>query len=250
MAAADRSNSLLRAEHFALWSRAYRVLDMEGHTDMSQGHLAIRDPDGRGFWMKRTGISFGEIAHRADFVLVDFDGKKLEGEGGVHGEWPIHVEILRRRPNVNAIGHTHPFHACVFSATSEPLRAVAHEGGSLRGPIPRYTDTSNLVNTAQLGRDLAQVLGDAPAVFMRNHGITFCGCSVEECVLSGIFLDKACRAQLLIAATGYKWDSPDETESREKYDTMITPGYLQNCWAFYERKLARREEYDRVIQLR
>ena len=131
---------------------------------MTQGHLTIRDPDGRGFWMKRTGIGFAEVKGQKDFVLVDLAGDRLAGTGGVHGEWPIHAEIFRSRPDVNAVGHTHPFYACVFSACKEPLRAVAHEAASLKGAVPRYTGTSNLIDTPQLGRDVAQALGSGPAV--------------------------------------------------------------------------------------
>jgi L-fuculose-phosphate aldolase len=214
---------------------------MEGHTDMTQGHLTIRDPEGRGFWMKRTGIAFLEVRRPNDFVLVDLKGNRLEGKGGVHGEWPIHAEIFRSRPDVNAIGHTHPFYACVFSAFNEPLRAVAHEGASLNGTVSRYVDTSNLIDTPQLGRDLARDLGSAPAVLMRNHGITFVGPTVEECVLTGIFLERACHSQLVANAAGSAWEFPNEREMREKYKSVMTAAYIRNSWGFYARKLARRE---------
>lgn len=223
---------------FRLWSIAYRILDMEGHTDLTQGHLSIRDPNGRGFWMKRTGIAFSEIRRRNDFVLVDLDGNRLEGKG-VHGEWPIHAEIFRNRPDVNAIGHTHPFYAATFSACRQPLRAVAHEGSNLKGTVTRYLGTSNLINTPQLGRDVAEALGLCPAVFMRNHGITFCGSSVEECVLAGIFLERACHAQLVVGASGFDWDFPDDAELHEKYETVMTPAFIKKSWEFYVRKLAR-----------
>src|SRR3546814_8252262 len=49
-----------------------------------------------------------------DFVLVSFDGVKLEGEGGMHSEWPIHAEILRARPDVQVVAHTHPFFASLL----------------------------------------------------------------------------------------------------------------------------------------
>ena len=193
---------------FQLWSIGYRVLDMEGHTDLTQGHLSIRDPGGCGFWMKRTGVAFSEMKRREDFVLVDFSGNRLAGRAGVHGEFPIHAEILRSRPDVNAIGHTHPFYAWVFSACREPLRAVAHEGSNLNGAVTRYTGTSNLIDTLQLGRDVAKALGAAPAVLMQNHGMTFCGPRVEECVLAGIFLERACHAQLVVGASGFEWAYP------------------------------------------
>jgi L-fuculose-phosphate aldolase len=236
-----KSAAAVTAAHFKLWSLAYRILHMEGHNDMTQGHLTIRDPGGRGFWMKRTGIAFCEVKSQKDFVLVDLDGKRLAGTGGVHGEWPIHSEIFRSRPDVNAIGHTHPFYACVFSACREPLRAVAHEGSNLKGEVARYDGTSNLIDTVPLGRDVAKALGPAPAVLMRNHGITFCGATVEECILAGIFLEKACHAQLVVEASGMKWGYPDDREMREKYNTVMVPNFIRNSWEFYARKLARWE---------
>jgi ribulose-5-phosphate 4-epimerase/fuculose-1-phosphate aldolase len=78
-------------------ARACRILEMEGHGDMTLGHLSLRDPVGRGFWMKRNRIGLGEVMGPDDFVLVDWDGEKIAGTGGRHSEWPIHSEILRVR---------------------------------------------------------------------------------------------------------------------------------------------------------
>ncbi len=53
---------------------ACRILEIEGHADMSLGHLTLRDPEGRGFWMKRNRAGLGEIKGPEDFVLVNFEG--------------------------------------------------------------------------------------------------------------------------------------------------------------------------------
>ena len=91
-------------------ARACRILEMEGHGDMTLGHLSLRDPEGRGFWLKRNRIGLGEVMGAGDFVLVDWDGQQLAGSGGRHSEWPIHSEILRMRPDVHVVAHTHtPF---------------------------------------------------------------------------------------------------------------------------------------------
>ena len=66
---ADLSNSL-RADLDEL-ARACRVLDLEGQGDRIVGHMALRDPDGRGMWMKRAGVALGEIFDANDFVLLD-----------------------------------------------------------------------------------------------------------------------------------------------------------------------------------
>ncbi len=75
-------------------ARAHRILDLEGHNDMSLGHLSLRDPLGRGLWLKRGNIGLEEVME-GDFILIDFDGDVLEGDGIRHLEWPIHAEILR-----------------------------------------------------------------------------------------------------------------------------------------------------------
>src|SRR5258706_7172894 len=86
---------------------ACRILEMEGHGDMTLGHLSMRDPEGRGFWMKRRKVGLGEIVSAEDFVLVDMDGNKIAGSGERHSEWPIHSENFRLRGDINAVAHTH-----------------------------------------------------------------------------------------------------------------------------------------------
>ena len=41
-----------------LWdlARAHRILELEGHNDMSLGHCSMRDPWDRGVWLKRGNI--------------------------------------------------------------------------------------------------------------------------------------------------------------------------------------------------
>ena len=128
----------------ALTELAYgcRILHHEGHADMTLGHLSLRDPDGRGVWLKRSGIGLGEVRDADDFVLIDFSGKRLSGEGRLHKEWPIHTEILQRRPDINGRRHSHPFHATAFSALmwnyppspTKPCISAARPPASARPP--------------------------------------------------------------------------------------------------------------------
>ena len=54
-------------------AEAGTVLEKCGHGDKVLGHLSLRDPKGRGFWMKRSGISLAELQGPQDFILLDFD---------------------------------------------------------------------------------------------------------------------------------------------------------------------------------
>ena len=97
----------------------------------------------------------------------------------------------------------------MFSATNETLRPVIQGGARvLGGRVARYEERTDLIDTRETGRDLAEALGSAWAVFMRNHGLTFCGPDVRAAALNAIHIETACRAQLAIAATGLGWDAP------------------------------------------
>lgn len=215
---------------------AHHVLQMEGHGDLTLGHVSWRDPQGRGLWMKVQGLGLGEVRSPDDFLLLDFDGEVLMGDGWRHSEWPIHAEILRARPDLNSVGHTHPFHATAFSATTAELVAVGHEGSYFPGGVPHFDVTSGLVNTPALGIALASALGDASAAFMKNHGVVYGGRSIRHAALLGVFLEKACRHQLLLGGSGLPLKTAGAGIPAEK-DDILSPKLIDAFWAYECRQL-------------
>jgi L-fuculose-phosphate aldolase len=213
-----------------------RVLHIEGHADMTLGHLSLRDPGGRGVWLKRSGIGLGEVQGAEDFVLIDFSGQRLAGDGRLHKEWPIHTEILRQRPDVNVVGHSHPFHATAFSAMDVPLSAVTNEAVYLGGAPGRFSETTGLIDTPALGNSLARDLAGASTVLMRNHGITFVGAGIATATMMGVFLERACRSQLALLATGLAFNATAPEEIAEKHAEIFDPGLIDTFWAFFKRR--------------
>jgi L-fuculose-phosphate aldolase len=221
-------------------ARAHRILDLEGHNDMSLGHLSWRDPSGRGLWLKRGNIGLEEVTE-ADFILIDHDGDVLEGEGARHLEWPVHAEILEARPEVNVVAHTHPFHATLLSATEVEIGPYTNEGVWFEGGVKHFKLTSDLINTPALGQELAGALGTSDAVLLKNHGVAFVGRSVKEATLAGVFLERAARAQLTLAASSFDYSHPPAAEIRQKRETIYPPRAVENFWQYYNRKLDRVE---------
>lgn len=227
-----------------------RVLALYGHEDKSLGHLSLRDPQGRGLWLKRAGVGLAEIEGPDDFTLIDFEGRKLHGTGTVHMEWPIHTEIMIARPQINVVGHTHPFYGCLFAATDENLVGLGHEGCYFGHDLPRYRGTSYLIDTQSLGRDLVTALGTRKAVLMNNHGVVFCGESMGVAGTLGITLEKACRQQITLAATGYPLILPAEDEVKMKEEKLASRATLERFWPYYVRMLARYESgHGKIVPL-
>jgi L-ribulose-5-phosphate 4-epimerase len=92
-----------------LVASACRILHNEGHEHFYLGHVSAREPGSNLVCVKPAGIGLGEVASADDVVVMDLDGRKIEGARPLHHEMPIHTEIYRRRPDVNCVVHTHPF---------------------------------------------------------------------------------------------------------------------------------------------
>jgi L-fuculose-phosphate aldolase len=220
-------------------AKGARILELNGHGDRIFGHVALRDPEGRGFWLKRHHISLGEMFDARDFILVDFDGKQLAGAGVRHSEWPIHAEMFRARPDLNATAHTHPFYSVIYSAVKAPLGSVS---GTTKAP-PRFDSTSEFIDTPELGRALAAALGkDAKMMLMRHHGVVFAGRTIEEMVLAGIELEHRCRQMLTVASADLPFEWPDQDELTRKFGSDAKRvGGPRGLWDYYCRVLARAE---------
>ncbi len=217
-------------------AKACRILEMEGHGDMSLGHLSLRDPDGRGFWMKRNAYGLGEIVGPDDFVLLDMDGNKIAGQGGRHSEWPIHSEVFRNRPDVHVVGHTHPIYACVLSASTESLLPYTLDADEVTD-VPRHESEVALIKTIDEGQDLARDLADNFVVLMANHGITFAGTSIEHALCVAVFFEKACKAHILGSGAGFKPSFPGAAVRRKRNSQMMTPVHWEHSWNYFVRKL-------------
>jgi L-fuculose-phosphate aldolase len=226
-------------EELNLLAKASRILEICGHGDRIYGHIAMRDAAGRGFWLKRSGISLGEVFDHRDFVLVGFGGEVQFGEGERHSEWPIHAEVLKRRPDINFTAHTHPFYSVIYSSITEPL-PILHTR-RFQSP-PRYEGSSDFIITPEEGGAVAQAMGEHMMVMMRHHGVVFCGQSRLDLLSNGIGLEEACHEALLAAGSGLTWTLPPKGERTIERRIAWSPSKREeNLWGYYCRMLERAE---------
>ena len=219
--------------------KAARILELHGHSDRIWGHVAMRDPEGRGFWIKRHGISLGEVFDASDFQLTGFDGEELAGEGRRHSEWPIHGEVLLARPDLNFTAHTHPFYGSIYSAVSGPLRYVRAASPL---PPPRYEGSSELITSRERGAEIAEALSDGTEMFMRNHGVVFAGETALDMVRTGIEMEEKCQQMLVVSGSGLDWAWPGDDEEKRKRTDVKGRGRDDALWDHYQRILARAEQ--------
>jgi ribulose-5-phosphate 4-epimerase/fuculose-1-phosphate aldolase len=218
---------------------ASKILAHVGQGDMVWGHVSVRDPDGRGLWLKGSGLGLEEIT-TDDVVLIDRAGEVLAGGGRRHKEFPIHTEAMAARPDVNCVIHTHPVAPVAFAALDEPLRPVSHEACFFVPPeLPCFDETTDLIVTPALGERVAASLGDRPAALMLGHGIVAVGTDVADATMAAVLLDRACRAQLEVLQTGrpYRWTSDEEALA--KRGNCYPRALIEQGYAYLARQVGR-----------
>lgn len=214
-----------------------RILGVEDQGDFVWGHVSVRDPEGRGIWMKASTYGFEEIG-RDQVLLVSWDGEVLEGDGRRHIEYPIHTELMRARDDVDCVVHTHAPWAVAFASTHQPLRPISHEATYFVPPdVARFTKTGDLITTSELGADVAGAVGDRNAAFMLHHGIVTCGGDVVSGVMAAVLLERACRTNMRALAGGgpRSWSSDEEALSKREH--CWPPALLRQAWDYLARRL-------------
>jgi len=215
------------AELVAAAALANRALGAAGQADMVWGHASLRDPEGRGVWMKSSGLSFEEV--RDDrVVLVSDDGEVLAGSGPRHIEYPIHTRVMAARSDVGCVVHTHSPSATAFAALDVPLRAISHDGVEFAEPEPpRFTLSGSLIRDRALGDALAETIGDGVGCLIPQHGLVTVGPDAAAAVMRAVLLDRACRTQLAAMAAGTIRRWSDGAELELKRAEVWPPSQLQ-----------------------
>ncbi len=180
-------------------ARACRVLGRLDLTKAASGHVSARIPGSKNIMIRARGP--GELGVRYteedQIVEVGLDGNLThKNDAGLKSpiEVFIHTEIYRKRPEVHGVIHIHPPTVVWFTICSKPLLPLfgAYDPASLQlalDGIPTY-GRSILIDSPQLGADVAHAMGDARVCLMRGHGITTAGPSVEEAALAAIQINE------------------------------------------------------------
>ncbi len=145
-------------------AEAIRKLYSRGLITLSEGNVSLRKGDG--FLITPGGLRKDRV-EPSHIALVSLEGKIMCGKPS--SEYLLHLEIYRKRPDVNAVVHAHPPFVLSLASAEIPLKyPVLAEAVFLLGPVPilEFSLPSSM--------DLAAKAGEASrrhdALILENHG--------------------------------------------------------------------------------
>jgi L-ribulose-5-phosphate 4-epimerase len=213
---------------------ATRILVDEKILDYS-GHVSTRLPGGEAFLIQ-TGLDSRAELRPERLLVVDYDGKVLEGEGNPPAELALHLEILKARPDIESVLHCHMDLAIAFTMMKGVklqlmrARAVRWESG-----IPTHPDPSHIKLTEQ-AQALARTLGPHHAVLMRGHGLTLVAESVPALLVDAVHFQENALAMMQVLQAGAEPEALTEDELVQINKHEMREFHIGKLWNYYFKK--------------
>jgi len=175
----------------------------------TSGNVSARDPETGLVVIKPSGIRYEDLTPES-MVVVDLDGKLVEGQYKPSSDTFAHAYVYRHRPDVNGVVHTHSTFATAWAAAGRPippvLTAICDEFG---GPIP--VGAYAKIGGDEIGQEIIRSIGSSPAILMKNHGVFTVGKTPEAAVKAAVMVEDVARTVFYAMQLG----QPDEIPAEE-----------------------------------
>lgn len=179
---------------------------------MTSGNVSGRDRGTNYVVIKPSGVKYEDLKS-SDMVVVDLEGKVIEGELRPSFDTLTHLYVYRHRQDVNGIVHTHSNYATSFAALGEPipvcLTAMADQFG---GPIP--VGAYARIGEEEIGKEIIRSIGESPAILMKNHGVFTLGPSPRTALKTAVTLEDLAKTVFLAMLRGAPLEIPEEEVKR------------------------------------
>ena len=88
--------------------------------DLTFGNVSVVDPARRVFAIKASGVDYTRM-RAEDMVVVDFEGKTVEGSLRPSSDTPTHRRLFQAFQGIRAIVHTHSRNAVAFAQAGREI---------------------------------------------------------------------------------------------------------------------------------
>lgn len=166
------------------------------------GNVSGIDQESKLVVIKPSGVDYDTMKPE-DMVVLDLDGKVVEGKYRPSSDTPTHLELYKAYPSIKGIVHTHSTYAVTFAQAGleVPPLGTTHADyfyGSI--PCTRALSPDEVQNEYEknTGKVIIETINEkdpmeAPAIVVKNHGPFTWGNSPEQAVYHAVVLEEVCK---------------------------------------------------------
>lgn len=151
------------------------------------------------FVIKPSGVDYDKLKP-CDMVVVDLEGKKVEGSLNPSSDTPTHCEIYKHFKNAGGVVHTHSRWATIFAQSGRNISAYGTTHADyFYGPVPCTRAMTPEEIRGEYEKETGKVIvetfnsispDDVPAVLVKSHGPFTWGKDCDEAVYHAAVLEE------------------------------------------------------------
>ena len=179
-------------------------LPRRGLITYTWGNVSESDRDTGYFVIKPSGVDYDKLRPE-DMVVMDLEGKRIEGTLNPSSDTPTHLELYKKYPEIGGVVHTHSPEATSWAQAGRdiPLYGTTHADyfyGSIpcaRSLTPEEIGGEYERNTGLVIIETFEQRGlnpmHTPGVLCTNHGPFTWGKDAAEAVHNAVVLEEVAR---------------------------------------------------------
>lgn len=217
---------------------ACRAFALEGFDYGFAGHLTVRDPEKPGlYWTNPMAVPFAQV-RVSNLICADHRGRVVEGRYAINrAGFVLHAAVHEAHPDIVAMCHAHTVYGTAFAALGRPLAPISQDAAAFyEDHVVIGEEAGQVAVEEKAGHSVARAFAGVKAAIHQNHGLlTVSRHSIEAAAFWFIALERCCRQQLMVEASGAtpKLVSPERARYSREHVGSEYIGWLhfQPIWA-------------------
>ncbi len=179
-------------------------LDLVGHglVLFTWGNVSGIDREKNLIVIKPSGVSYDDMKAE-DMVVVDLEGKVVEGKLKPSSDTPTHIELYKAFPEIGGVVHTHSTYATAWAQAGKsiPIIGTTH-ADYFANDIPCTDDMTQAEVEGAYEKETGTVIIKAfenikpleiPGVLVKNHGPFSWGKDADNAVYNAVVMEEVAR---------------------------------------------------------
>ncbi len=156
-----------------------------------------------------SGVPYEDLKP-ADIATMPIDGEygSWKGPFNPSSEWRFHLDIMRSRPEVGSVVHTHSTYATTLAICDREIPAIHYMVAAAGGPSIRVAPYATY-GTKELSEHALEALEGRTCCLLRNHGVIATGANVKRALWLAVEVETLARQYYLSLALGNAQVLPD-----------------------------------------
>lgn len=167
---------------------ACRRMNALGINQGTSGNISIRHVDG--LLITPTSVPY-EAMTPDQIVFMAMDGSHAPGQKP-SSEWRFHLDILKARPDVNAVVHAHPTYCTILAIMGMEIPPVHYMIAAAGGDSIRCAPYATF-GTVELSEHAVRALEDRHACLLDHHGMIAVGKRLDKAMWLAVEVETLAR---------------------------------------------------------